>query len=219
MGFKDNETTAPAETPAPDNGGYAQAGEYNPGGASKKVIPILAIDHPDFRLLYHPLRWGFFQATDGASGEWLPLLHRLPLTPGCGNVDKDGDPSTAYGIAQVEGWSVILPSAEDSYIAPYDAKGGTAYLSRWQRVKVLGTVAFVSSDETGYRAWLRDLCRRRGWKPDADVIAMKRMQLESEVAMDGGDSTDPKGSARAKRGQKTLDAMDGKKAAPAKKEA
>jgi hypothetical protein len=74
---------------------------------------------------------------------------------------------------------------------------------------VLGTTAFLSSDEDGYRAWLRDLCKRRGWKPDADVIALKRAEIAQELAVDDGDATNPKASARAKAARRMLDAIDG----------
>jgi hypothetical protein len=217
MGFKDegkSETTAEA---APEGGGYAQGSDYKPAGAAAKGIPLDAKLHPDFRLLYHPLRWDWFQSADGNAGEWLPLLRSLPLTAGVDNVDKDNDPSMAIGIAAQGGWTAIYPSAQDPYIIQHEALGGVAHFSRWERLKVLGTRVFFSSDESGYRAWLRDLCKRQGWKPDADVIAMKRAQFEAELQMDGGDTTNPKATARAKNTQRILDAIDGKK--PAKKAA
>lgn len=211
MGFKEDDNQAPADgaVEAAD-GGFAQGSDYKPAGAAKKGIPLLAVEHPDFRLLFHPLRWGYFLSADGSQVEWLPNLRRLALSPGTDNVDKDGDPSYAIGIAAQEGWQTIEPSAADPYIVQHDGKGGTVHLCRWQRVKVLGNTAFLSSDEAGYRAWLREVCRRRGWKPDADVIALKRAQLEAEVNRDSG-FNDAASKARAAAGQKALDLIDGKK--------
>lgn len=215
MGFKDNEATT--EDPAPVASGFAEGAEYRPTGVAQKVVPIKAAMHPDFRLLFHPLRWDWFQSPDGFSGEWLPLLRSLPLSPGVDNVDKDGDPSLAIGIAAQNGWVAIYPSALDPYIVQHEAEGGIAHFTRWERIKILGNRVFFSSDEKGYRAWLRDLCGRHGWRPDPDVIAIKRAQLDAELTMDGGDTTNPKATARARVTQRILDAIDGKGGKGAKK--
>lgn len=216
MGFKDNEATV-EDSAAPIVSGFAEGAEYRPSGTAAKVVPIKAHLHPDFRLLFHPLRWDWFQSADGFSGEWLPLLRSLPLSPGVDNVDKDGDPSLAIGIAAQGGWVAIYPSAQDPYIVQHEAEGGTAHLTRWERLKVLGGQVFRSTDEKGYRAWLRDVCGRHGWRPDPDVIAMKRAQIEAELTMDGGDTNNPKAIGRAKVTQRILDAIDGKTAKGAKK--
>ena len=184
--------------------------EYVAQGAQVKRLPIPAGEHPDFRLLMHPARWGWFESADHSRGEWLPMLRRMILDPGVGNVDKDGDPSLAIGLAAQDGWACIYPSEKDPYIKQYPATGGVAHLMRWERVKLVGNRAMVSSDDEGYRAWLRDVCKRNGWTPDPDVIALKRAELEAEQAKDAS-FTDASSKVRANRAAVSLALMDGRK--------
>lgn len=196
-------------------GGYAQLEDVAPPSATKQVLSLRAIDHPYYVLAYHPLRWGLFVQPDGA-GEWLPVLRRVPLVPGSNNIDKDGSPHAAFAIMAQEGWEIlpvdVVPGT--SYIKGADGIGGKIHLSAWHKVKQIGSQVLLTTDEGGYRDWLRTLCKVRGYAPDSDALLLKRQTLEREWAEDhAASATDPKAKARAEALKRSLDAMD-KKAKP-----
>lgn len=198
-------------------GGYAQLDDVAPPSSTRPVLSLRATEHPYYVLAYHPLRWGWFVNADG-SGEWLPVLRRVPLTPGSNNIDKDGNPAGAYAIMAQEGWEVlpvgVVPGT--AYIKGAPGIGGTVHLSAWHKVKQIGGQVLLTTDEAGYRTWLRDLCKIRGYAPDADALLLKRQMIEREWAEDNAASaTDPKAKARAEMLKKSLDAMDKKAKAKA----
>ena len=204
-------------TDAPD--GYAQLEDVAPPSATRTVLSLRANDHPYYVLAYHPLRWGWFSNPDG-SGEWLPVLRRVALVPGSNNVDKDGSPTMAYALMQAEGWEIlpegVVPGTK--YIKGADGMGGKVHLSAWHRVKQIGNQTLVSTDEAGYRGWLRELCKVKSYAPDSDAIMLKRQIVEREWAEDNANAgTDSKAKARAEALRKSLDAMDGKIATKSKK--
>lgn len=204
-----------------DNGtgskSVAPAGTYSPSGAVAMTLNIPANAHPDFRFLYHPLRWGWCH--DG----WLPLLRKFVLEAGVDNVDKDGDPTNALHNEARAGWELVpldvLPVAigatSHGYIVPYPAQRGTAHLTPWHKVKVLGGQVFLSNDDAGYRAWIRKVVELRGWKLDPDVLEVQREKLATELSEE---MSKPAGNEtarlRAANLQRILDQIDGK---PAKK--
>lgn len=197
-----------------DSGSVVPAGEvYKPAGATAAVLNIPAIAHPDYRLMYNALRWGWF------GGEWLPVLRKFVLDPGIDNVGKDGDPTDAFALEAKAGWEVIpvdvspvtVNGQTHGYIVPYPAVGGKAYLSPWHKIKVLGGQVFLSSNEAGYRDWLRKVMAIKGWKPDPDAIYIQRQKLETELNEElSKPSTNETAKLRAKALRDILDAIDGK---------
>lgn len=192
---------------APAGGGYVPLNPA-PSAAAQNALPWLAKDHPPFSLAYHPRRWGWFAAQDG--GEWLPILKRIVHVPGVDNVDKDGGTATAFVLAQSRGWTVlpheVVPG--DSYVRSVPCRDGVAHVHAWTRIKRVGMEILVSSDEEGYRAWLRRMCEVTGIRPDPDILAMRIAQIERECGEDEAQAAlDLKARGRAERARAALDVM------------
>lgn len=109
---------------------------------------------PNSRWWYisHPARW---QCIDG---EWLPVLAQMRATPGVNGVDKDGDTAGAETRLRREHWTVIpWDVVEGGYVVQYDGARGPVYLSRWESPRMVAGQAVVTTDDAGYREFLRGL--------------------------------------------------------------
>lgn len=186
---------------------------YAAATAAATGLPLNPADYPDFRLMYHPRRWTFYQNDEG-TGEWLPNLAPLYFTPGVACVDKDGDVSLAMAEKMRRGWMIVEPAAE--YIAAYDArplpsgKVPTIYLPVWMVPTPLANEVRVKYDRDTHLEFLRSLVAS-GRLPelDADVIELIRGRVQDEYERDAGDgSGDGKAARRAEQAAATLAAMD-----------
>jgi len=107
---------------------------------------------PAWWYIAHPNRWQFLD------GEWLPVLSRLSQRPGAKNVTKDGDTAHAETLLRKGGWSIIPWDAVDGgYVTVYDGRNGPVHLSRWETPRQVGTQVVMTTDQDGYRAFLRGL--------------------------------------------------------------
>ena len=125
---------------------------------------------PPFWYIAHPNRWQFLD------GEWLPVLSRLSQRPGAKNVTKDGDTAHAETLLRKGGWSIIPWDAVDGgYVTVYDGRNGPVHLSRWETPRQVGTQIVMTTDQDGYRAFLRGLIA------DGYVAPMDPMVAEAMI--------------------------------------
>jgi hypothetical protein len=198
--------------------GFATPISYGEDATQRVRLPIDAQEHPPFRLCYHPQRWGFFYDETSKSGDWLPQLSAMPISPGVGNVDKDGGINFAVAIKMAEGWMVLDPNVLPGkpYIVGFDAMNGVAWTTAWTKMKRVGSRHITNVDEAGYREWLRELVAV-GAVPaaDPDILGLKRSHIEAEYRRDFGDSAqDLKARMRAEISKAMLDAIDALTAKP-----
>lgn len=195
--------------------------EYTPApytghGASAAGLALNPNDYPDFRLMYHPRRWQFFETERG--NVWLPNLAALHLVPGLNCVDKDGGTSLAFAEREDMGWTVLRDAV--SYVGQHNAqplpsgKIPKIYLPLWMRPQVMAGTVRVVYDRAEHVKFLIGLVVS-GKIPnvEAGVVELLRSRIQDEHDRDSGESTaDGKAAGRAKKAAAILAAMD--KASP-----
>ena len=198
------------QTPAPPPE-FAPAA-YTGHGASAAGLPLNPADYPDFRLMYHPRRWQFFETDSG--NVWLPNLAALHLVPGISCIDKDGGTSLAFAEREDRGWTVLRDAG--AYVTQYatqptpSGKVPHVYLPRWMRPQVMAGSVRVVYDRAEHVKFLVGLVVT-GKIPnvEAGVVELLRSRVQDEHDRDAGESTaDGKAKGRAAKAAKILDAMD-----------
>lgn len=186
---------------------------YAPTGATRKVLPIRASDHPEYRLRFHPMRWQYHYDTETGKGEWLPSLSRIRIEAGIDNIDKGGRIAPSNALAAEEGWITLDPEVVpgEPYMVRYVAYGGDAYVPRWVRYQSFGGRALSTSDDAAARDWLRKLVKTGAIPgPDPIVVRMLKSRIEAEYQRDAGAANvDPKAKLRADEAKPRIDAMNG----------
>lgn len=115
---------------------------------------------------HHPAHW---QCVDG---EWLPDLGQMMAIPGLNRVDKNGDTALAEVHLAKKGMTIIPWDAEPGgYCVQYAGSNGPVFLSKWEKPKLVAGQVRMSTDQEGYRAFIRRLVADGFIKiPDADFI-------------------------------------------------
>lgn len=148
-------------------------------GVGRADLPRLE-PRPAALLMVHPERWCVMK------GEIIPLVGRLPIEGGVGNV-RVVDPktgalsiSTAVSIKQKRGWQVLLPDVAGpgtSYL--YEAAPGV-YLTQWETAHAGSSR--VSTDAAGYVQWMRSLIDSGTIQPPQPyVLEGMRQRVQTEV--------------------------------------
>lgn len=194
-----------------------QADEYTGGsGGQPSGLPLNPEEYPDFRLMFHPKRWQFFQDSEGG-GEWLPALGKLVLVPGIQCVDKDGGTSLAFAEREDRGWTVLRASSDlRAYISQYagrpraSGRVPTIYLERWMHPRMVAGEVKVKYDRDEHVAFLRALVASgRCPRVEDEVVELLRGRVQDELDRDSGESvSDGKAARRAAAASLRLAAMD-----------
>lgn len=148
-------------------------------GVGPSDLPRLE-HRPAALLLFHPERWMVMH------GSLVPMLGRLPVIGGVGNVkvvnEKTGKLSIAGAVTAraKHGWSVIALDVDGPGTSYLHSPLPGVYLTRWETANAGSTV--VSTDGAGYVDWLRHLISR-GKLPRAKPYVVEGMaaRLRSEI--------------------------------------
>ena len=165
---------------------------------------------PAFWFIAHPNRWQFLD------GEWLPVLSRLSQRPGAKNVTKDGDTAHAETLLRKGGWTVIPWDAVDGgYVTVYDGTRGAVHVSKWETPRQVGAQVVMTTDQDGYRAFLRGLITD-GYIAPPDPLVLEAMieQQTQRVENNANRLHEPTVRARYERDFAKLEAMRVAAAAP-----
>jgi hypothetical protein len=137
---------------------------------------------PAALLMFHPERWAVL------AGHVVPLLARMPVVAGVGNVRlrnrKTGELSITAARTEREkrGWVVLMPDFEapGTGISYLHTPCRGVYLTRWETAHAGSSI--VSTDLPGYVRWLRDLIDR-GLLPRPKPYVLERIaaQLRQQV--------------------------------------
>ena len=158
--------------------------------------------------IWHPARWQCIE------GEWLPVLSQLRATPGVNGVDKDGDTSGAETKLRREHWQVIpWDIIEGGYVVEYDGVRGPVRLSRWETPRMVAGQVVITSDESGYREFLRGLVSSGVVRPpDPHTVDALRERQRMRVAENSKRAgSDPEAQRRLEADKALLAQMDGAK--------
>ncbi len=173
----------PPEAPPPDD-------TVLPGGVSMRDLGVVdGVGSPDLpRLearaaalyLFHPERWGVVE------GQVVPLLGRMPIIAGVGNVklvdQKRGLMSTTIAEAEKakRGWTKIPINVDGPGTSYIHRPLPGVYLTRWETAHA-GS-AHVSHDTVGYVRWLRGLIASGKLPaPKPYVLEKLRAKLKRQV--------------------------------------
>jgi hypothetical protein len=173
-------------------------------GAPKLNLPTNA----QWWYIWHPARW---QCIDG---EWLPVLAVMRATPGVNSVDKDGDTSGAETKLRREHWTVIpWDVVEGGYVTEYEGVRGPVRLSRWETPRMVAGSVVLTSDEAGYREFLRGLVVSGVVRPPdpytIDALRERQKLRVQENTKRAG--SDPEALRRLEADKALLAHMDGAK--------
>jgi hypothetical protein len=128
-----------------------------PTKTREQVVPLNLPATPPFYYMHHPARWMYVPQT----GEVLPDLGKLKISPGIGGVDKSGSTTLARVSAEQKGWKVLAWDVlGDDYLREHVGKSGPVFLPRWVTPRQIGNRCDASpSPEAleGYYQFLRDL--------------------------------------------------------------
>lgn len=158
---------------------------------------------PAFWFIAHPNRWQFLD------GQWLPVLSRLSQRPGAKNVTKDGDTAHAETLLRKGGWTVIPWDAVDGgYVTVYDGNRGPVHVSKWEQPRQVGAQVVMTTDQEGYRAFLRGLITD-GYIAPPDPLVLEAMieQQSQRVENNANRLHEPTVRARYERDLAKLEAM------------
>lgn len=168
--------TAPASSEAAPVGGLSLRDLGVADGIGPSELPRLD-PQPAALIMVHPERWCVLE------GEVVPLVGRLPIEGGVGNVKvidpKLGTLSIAMAVAIKEkrGWKVLMPDIDGpgtSYL--YQAAPGV-FLTKWETAHAGSSI--VSADRPGFVKWLRSLIDRRIIKPPAPYV-LERLRARTQ---------------------------------------
>lgn len=143
-------------------------------GVGPSDLPRLE-PRPAALLMFHPERWAVME------GQVVPLLGRLPVVAGVGNVKlvnrKTGKVSITNAVAQKakRGWVVLPTDVEGPGTSYLHRPVPGVYLTRWETAHAGSSI--VTSDGPGYVRWLRSLIDR-GILPRAKPYVVERLRLQ-----------------------------------------
>ena len=170
---------------------------------------------------HHPKRWSFHADTR----EWLPRLGQLKFDAGQMNVLENGNIGLALATAQSHGWVIIQP--DDPRLGPYANymqelpvdNGRKAYAPSWRKYALEGGMVFEDTDKEQMRAFLRHLVVSGivgDISPNIKSYHTRRYEGRVHKA-EAASAAQPHNGIlmlQAQRQRATLDAMQGKPAAP-----
>jgi hypothetical protein len=153
------------------NFGTADGGNFAAQPASRPQGMATLLNLPSnaaWWYTHHPAHW---QCVDG---EWLPDLGQMVAIPGLNRVDKNGDTALAEVHLGKKGVTIIPWEVEPGgYCIQYAGANGPVFLSKWEKPKLVAGQTRMSTDQEGYRAFIRRLVADGIIKiPDPDFIGV-----------------------------------------------
>ena len=184
-------------------------------------IPRGVRREPRFLFKWHPHRWMF------AGKEWLPLLGKLVIDPGCDGVTEGGGTDLAVAGNMRRGWTIIqhsdprLGEYQDYMVAVPHAAGGNSYLDPFQKISVEAGRMFTEPASEDYYAFLRHLVASGIVAPmSPNILKIKIHDEQKKVErLQGAVSLNPSNliaAGRLKRAEDRIAAMK-KAGAPKRK--
>lgn len=173
------ETEEPEGDPFGGGGGVSMTDLGVTDGVGPPDGPRLE-PRPAALLMFHPERWYI------SEGRVVPLLGRMPVVGGVGNVKvvdkKRGKLSIANAVAQKQkrGWTVIPLDVDGPGTSYLHRAAPGVYLTRWETAHAGSSM--VSADGAGYVRWLCSLIER-GALPRAKPYVLEglRGQLRQQI--------------------------------------
>lgn len=183
-------------------------------GGPRSALPVVE-PFPGFLLYAQPLAWEVVEIDGEAVA--VPILSRLPLSPGVGGVTSHGDASVAVAQKQARGCIVIRDewvTAEETadghpgYLRRLTGRNGEQHHTAWTRpeLNAAGHVVW-SHDADGYNRWRASLVGKHIPAPDARVLGDMADMVRTRLDRIAGRPTTPGNEAQLGAGKARLEVI------------
>jgi len=210
-------TLAPA--PVVDSEGFVTGTTVSRGETAGGTLPDFGEDRGwPFYLVHHHNNWELVE--HGGQWEFLPLLRRIPIRPGCIMAEQAKNPKeptrTGRMRAKLEDDGQATLTDTETYTVSIPSIRGTSYHLKWERYRVYPDGDHDPSfDHDGFNAWRRSLVEEgRIGEPRPKVLNRLRQRLQRRLGRIQKDIHLPKAKQQQAEAEAALEALNASQAKP-----